>query len=181
MMRPASSGLVIALASAMSFAAACSFGGSQDHTQDPQPDAATAAHCGDGVCAASEVSSCPVDCGNGSNQGSGSGNLTCNNNGSCENGETAQSCPADCGTGSGSGGGGSGTCDTNELTICALCLAADPSGAACAIAGYTADECNACLAGGLGSGFGDLACDGGAADGTCEADESNATCPSDCP
>lgn len=178
MMRPASSGLVIALASAMSFAAACSFGGSQDHTQDPQPDAATAAHCGDGVCAASEVSSCPADCGNGSNQGSGSGNLTCNNNGSCENGETAQSCPADCGTGSGSGGGGSGNLDCNDQNTQIACFACI-AGLGCT--GVTEADCEACLTGGLGSGFGDLGCDGGAADGTCEPDESNATCPSDCP
>ncbi|MFT3700629.1 MAG: hypothetical protein QM831_46220 [Kofleriaceae bacterium] len=177
MMRPATSGLVIALAGAMSFVIACSFGGSQDHTNDPQPDAATAAHCGDGVCAASEVSTCPADCGGGSNQGSGSNTSAVCGNGTCENGENSTNCAADCGTGSGSG---SGTCDSNTAIECAFCLAADPTGAACTALGLDPTMCMACSSG-FGSGFGDLGCDGGAADGTCESDESNATCPSDCP
>ncbi|HEY0250185.1 MAG TPA: hypothetical protein VGC41_01620, partial [Kofleriaceae bacterium] len=102
--------MVVALASVMSFAVACSWGGSSDHSGG-SPDAATAATCGDGVCAASEIHSCPADCGQqGSGSGSGSSTATCNNNGSCENGETAASCPADCGTGSGSAGSGAIDC-----------------------------------------------------------------------
>ena len=108
MMMRASSGIVCAVAGALSFAVACSWGGAS--SKDQTPDAAVSGtRCGDGVCAANEVSSCPADCGTGSNgSGSGSGSNVnpCNNNGVCEAGETLANCPNDCGGGgSGSGSG----------------------------------------------------------------------------
>jgi hypothetical protein len=169
MMMRASSGIVCAVAGALSFAVACSWGGASSN--NTSPDAASTTRCGDGVCAASEVNSCPADCGtHGSGSGSGSNqqNAVCGN-GTCEQGETAASCPSDCGGGSGSG---SGNCPADP-TSCISCLI----DATMCPAGMDATSCFACLFGGGA----DAGCDGGAADGVCEADETNATCPDDCP
>jgi len=141
-----SSGIVCAVAGAMLFAVACSFGGSQENKQ---PDAGTnvGATCGDGVCAASEVNSCQADCGNGmhgSGSGSGSGSSTqavCGNN-TCEAGETATTCPSDC-AGGGSGSGSAAFDCTNPFTaiVCQLCLSDTTT---CATFGVTEADCMTC-------------------------------------
>ncbi|HET9990428.1 MAG TPA: hypothetical protein VFQ65_17975 [Kofleriaceae bacterium] len=163
------------MAGALSFAVACSWGGSSDPNSHPDAGGTAGAVCGDGTCSASEINNCPQDCGSGGHgsNGSGSGSnvqAVCGNN-TCDPGETAQTCPSDC-TG---GGSGSGTCPS-DVTTCALCAI---SGTSCPT-GMDMNSCFACLFGGLGSG-GNLGCDGGAADGICQADETNATCPADCP
>lgn len=98
------------------------------------------ARCGDGTCAASEVDSCPQDCGDsaGHTQPGGSNAGSDNNGGSNTNtacgdfvcdasaGEDATTCPADCSGqgGGGGGGGGSGSLDCsdeNTVLACALC------------------------------------------------------------
>ncbi|CAN5289398.1 hypothetical protein BH11MYX1_BH11MYX1_48290 [soil metagenome] len=172
-----SSGILGAVACALSFVVACSFGGSSDN--HPSPDAATSGgHCGDGTCAANEVNSCPADCGQGSNAGSGSGSgsgtATCNNNGTCDAGETTANCAGDCPA-------ANSACPT-DVTQCAICAI---SGTSCPT-GLDMTSCLACLVpgGGGGSGLGsglDILCDGGAANGSCNpATETAATC-SDCP
>lgn len=155
----------------------CSWGGdSGNGGGGGGPDAAVSqAVCGDSVCAASEVGHCTADCGSGGGSGSGSGSgsgtgAVCGNN-TCETGETNANCPNDC-TG---GGGGTGTCPANILD-CALCAIV---GQSCPT-GLDMTSCAACLSSG-GGGGGDLLCTGGAPDGTCDAMESNATCPTDCP
>jgi hypothetical protein len=165
------SGIICALTGASLFVA-CSFGGSSG----PEPDASTGgggAHCGDGVCAASEVNSCPSDCGGGgSNQ-----NAVCGN-GMCETtkGETAQSCPSDCmttGGGSGSGSGG-GMCPADQ-TACINCIIDMTQ----CTGGLDQNTCFTCLLGGLGSG-------GGGGSGACnfnlmcDPGEDASTCPTDC-
>jgi hypothetical protein len=171
MMMRASSGIVCTVAGALSFAVACSWGGAASN--NPGPDASSTTRCGDGVCAASEVNSCPADCGtHGSNSGSGSGsnqqNAVCGNN-VCEQGETA-TCPSDCGGGSGSA---VGNCPADP-TSCISCIF-DPT---MCPPGLDMNSCLTCLTQGLG---GTSGCDGGAPDMICEADETNATCPQDCP
>lgn len=123
-------------------AGACSSG----NGSGPTPDAAPVV-CGDNVCAASEVHSCPQDCGNGgSNHGAVCGNGQCETsmgesqttcptdcgggsnaavcgNGTCEAGEDATSCPTDCG-GGGSGSGALNCSDPNTAFGCAFCSAA---------------------------------------------------------
>jgi hypothetical protein len=162
--------------------AACSFGGSSGNGGGT-PDAATA-RCGDGVCAASEVNTCPQDC------GTTGGNAVCGN-GVCEStkGETSASCPVDCGSTTGSGsntgsgsdtGSGSGTIDCNDSNTqlaCIECLIANTC------TGVDPTSCEACLGGsdlgGLGSGLGSGsgACN---FNFVCDAGESAATCPTDC-
>jgi hypothetical protein len=128
--------------------------------------------CGDNVCASSEVTSCPQDCGN----GGGNQNAVCGN-GQCETskGESATSCPSDCNTGSGGGsgsgsggGGGALNCSDPNTTIgCGLCTVA-----MLCTPPYDATSCAAC-GGGLG------ACNN---DGTCDPGETSAMCPLDnCP
>ncbi|MGE5182465.1 MAG: hypothetical protein ACM31C_10405 [Acidobacteriota bacterium] len=143
---------------------------------------ATGPRCGDGVCASSEVNSCPQDC------GSPSGNNAVCGNGFCETGETSASCPTDCGLGSGSGSGsGSGTSgtlncsDQNTVLACAACLALSTC-----TPPYDANSCQACLGGGLGSGLGSgvgSGCPTGCnCDGVCDPGETSAQCPLDnCP
>lgn len=159
--------------------AACSSGSG---SSNPGPDASSSngAVCGDNVCAATEVNSCPQDCGTGGNNSA----AVCGN-GQCETtkGESATSCPSDCSgntggsnTGSG-GGGGSGALncsDQNTLLACFACIATN------VCTGVDANSCQACLGGGGGSGLGS-GCVGGAPNGTCDAGETNATCPFDCP
>jgi hypothetical protein len=138
------------------------------------------AQCGDNVCAASEVNSCPQDCGNG---GGGNQNAVCGN-GQCETtkGESATSCPSDCsgGNGSGSGSGGGNTSlncsDPNTQIGCLLC-----TGLGMCTAPYDANSCAAC-GGGLGSGGGSgLGCVGGVPNGVCDPGEDANNCPFDCP
>jgi hypothetical protein len=67
--------------------------------------------CGDGICdAATEINSCPADCGAGGN-GSGSGSNPVCGNGVCEAGESSSSCPQDC---SSVATCGDGICETSE-------------------------------------------------------------------
>jgi len=174
MMMRASSGIVCAVAGALSFAVACSWGGASSGSD---ASVSSSTRCGDGVCAASEVSSCPADCGTGSN---GSGSNTGSNtgavcgNGTCENGETNTSCPSDC-TGGGSGSA-TGNCPA-DLTPCFSCIV-DPT---MCPTGLDSNSCLACIIGGLGSADPNAGCDGGAPDGVCQTDETNAICPADCP
>jgi hypothetical protein len=165
-----SSGIVCAVAGALSFAVACSWGGA---AEPPKPDAPGAAHCGDGVCSASEVNNCPADCGSGGGHGSGSNvNAVCGN-GTCETGENSTNCNTDCGGGSGSGSGSAtGNCPS-DVTQCFACIV----DATMCPTGLDATSCLTCII----NGGGQAGCDGGAADGVCQADETNATCPADCP
>lgn len=123
MMR-SSSGIVCAVAGALSFAVACSWGGASDPSNHPDAGGTAAAVCGDGTCTATEINTCPQDCGsgghgsNGSGSGSGSGSnvqAICGNN-VCDPGEDANSCPADC------AGGGSGSASCMDPTFLAACL-----------------------------------------------------------
>lgn len=169
------SGIFCALTGAMVFAVACSFGGSSGG--GPQPDASTTsgAHCGDGVCSASEVNNCPADCGGGGSNV----NAVCGN-GQCETtkGETAQSCPSDCGGGGSGSGSGSGTgmcpADQNACLGCIL----DPTQCP---AGLDMNTCLTCLLGGGGLGSG-LGSGSGACNFNfvCDPGEDVNTCPTDC-
>ena len=124
MMR-SSSGIVCAVAGALSFAVACSWGGASDPGNHPDAGGTAAAVCGDGTCSATEINNCPQDCGSGghgSNTGSGSGSGSgsnvqgiCGDN-VCQANENAQTCPADC------TGGGSGTLNCMDPTVLASCL-----------------------------------------------------------
>jgi len=90
--------------------AACAWGESSgpdtgdDDTTDPEIPV-----CGDGTCAASETNSCASDCGS-----PNPNPTTCNNNGTCDSGETQQNCATDCMT-SGTVCGNN-VCETGEDT-----------------------------------------------------------------
>jgi hypothetical protein len=161
--------------------AACSSSDGGSGGQDAGGGGGSNAVCGDGVCAASEVTSCSSDCGDAP---------YCGDN-ICQSNESTSSCANDCGgggqgSGSGSGGGsgsGTGSCpSTPSPEDCLGCLF-DPT---MCPAGFTDGQtCITCaLGGGGGSGFGDFGCDDGSADGTCSQDEmdlgGSAVC-SDCP
>ena len=168
------SGIVCVLAALV--AGACSWGnGSGNGTPAPDASSSGQAVCGDNVCAASEATSCPQDC------GGGNANAVCGN-GQCETtkGESATSCPSDCGGGNGSGsngGNGSLNCSDPNTTIgCLLCtqlqMCTSP---------YDANSCAACGTGGLGSGFGSGLGSGACNfNGVCDAGEDPTTCPTDC-
>lgn len=175
------SGIICVLSMSLAFAVACAnsadpgdgdddngSGGSQQQTQ-----------CGDGTCDSSEVGSCTSDCGTGTGGNNGNNNTPVCGNGTCETGESSSSCFSDCGTGSGSGSGsGSSTSCPSDPTACVLCIF-DP--ASCP-SGLDQNACTNCIISG-GGGFGDILCEGGAADGTCNAaaGEDATTCASDCP
>ncbi len=135
-----------------SFVIGCSWGEGSG-SDDPTPDApvSSGAVCGDGICAANEVTSCSADCGSGGGGGGGGGGALCGNN-TCETGETPASCPNDCtsgggGSGSGSGSGsGTGNCPTPPPAIedCIGCIAGTCPG------GLTFDACFTCALGGGG-------------------------------
>ncbi|HEY4242380.1 MAG TPA: hypothetical protein VGM88_21330 [Kofleriaceae bacterium] len=164
------------------FVAACS--NSNNGSNQAAPDAAPVI-CGDGVCAATEVNSCQADCGIGPNSGCAGGNP----DGDCQMdmGETAANCRSDCdgvqpqpdggtnpqpdaGTNPTDGGSTTLNCqDPNTEIACILCI----GGLGCT--GVDETDCEACFGGGLSL------CDGGAADGICESDEDDTTCPEDCP
>ena len=151
---------------------ACSWGNGSG-SGSPSPDASHAgAVCGDNVCAASEASTCPQDCGN----GGGNTQAVCGN-GQCETtkGESATSCPSDCGgggsnTGSNGGGGGALNCSDPNTTIgCLLCTTLQMC-----TSPYDATSCAAC-----GGGSASLPCNN---DGVCDPGETSAQCPLDnCP
>jgi hypothetical protein len=178
------SGIFCALVAMTAFAFSCADSGTTGDDQGGDDTNTTENVCGDGTCATAEIGYCPTDCGEG---GGNNNNATCGN-GQCETtkGETASSCFSDCGgsgSGSGSGSGNGSTLDCNDQNVlfgCFGCLL-DPS--ACTPP-LDATACQACLGGGgLGSGGGDLLCEGGAPDGNCNAaaGEDATTCPSDCP
>lgn len=174
------SGLWCVLAAAC--VAACSWGGSSGSNP---PNGAPDAHivqCGDGVCDATEVGYCNMDCPSGNHQGSGSGSNVgpvCGN-GTCDPGESVATCPSDCNTGSGSGSGSGAALNCNDSNVqlaCLACLFAN------SCTGVDTAGCTTCLlAGALGSGAGSgSGCVGGAPNGTCDPGENNMTCPADCP
>ncbi len=175
--------------------AACSFGNTSG---TPSPDANHVPSCGDGICAASEVDSCPADCGTHAAPDAGTGTQAVCGDGTCDPGEDSNNCPADCGTGSGSGSGSLDCSDPTVLEACVECLFTN------VCTGVDVNGCTTCLEGGGGMTgtcnmdfvcdigedittcidceiAGDTFCDGNSPDGTCEADESNDTCPTDCP
>ncbi|MCW5803896.1 MAG: hypothetical protein KIT31_16075 [Deltaproteobacteria bacterium] len=128
-MRKAVLGFVVSL----TVMSACSGSGSSP------PDAAASADvCGDGVCNATEIGSCTLDCG-------GTVGATCGN-AICEAGETSATCPGDCPAGQQCG---DGTCTPPE----------------------NASNCP-----------GDCGTTGGAVCGNlaCEPGETEVSCPSDC-
>jgi hypothetical protein len=170
------SGILFALVTSL-LLAACSSGNSGG---TPNVDAFSVPTCGDGICSPSEVDTCPVDCGNHA----------------VDAGVPVDAfvVPPDAGS-----GGPLDCSDPNTLLSCFECVELQMC------VGVDASDCETCL-GGMGSGSsgscnddfvcepgedeatcidcilaGDTACDGGSPDGTCEADESNATCPTDCP
>ncbi len=144
---------------------------------DPPADAAPVV-CGDNICSATEVDTCPQDCGPHTGptpvDAGTTGTAVCGN-GTCDPGEDATTCPTDCvGTGSGT----PGPCPA-DVTTCAGCAF---TGTGCP-AGQTQASCLTCLLSGLGSGGGDdSGCTGGAPDGTCDATEmmNPTTCVDDC-
>jgi hypothetical protein len=152
--------------------AACGSSGSSTPSSDAasvHPNNGTV--CGDGVCAATEVTSCPQDCGTGGN-GSGSNNTTNNpvcGNGICEAGETSVTCPSDCPSSNGNGSGALNCNDENTLVECLACLSAN------VCTGVTVSGCEVCA---LGSGLGSGACN---FDGVCDPGENASNCPTDCP
>jgi hypothetical protein len=76
------------------------------------------------------------------------------------------SCPQDC------TGGNLNCMDSTVQQNCIVCLFT--GGAICT--GVNSTDCQTCLLQGF---FG--MCDGGLPDGTCQPDETHATCPLDCP
>lgn len=173
------SGLLCALAASFAFAISCADSSTGEEGDDMGSDDVSTNTCGDSVCAAAEVGYCMADCGMGGNN-----NAAQCGDGMCETtkGESATSCAVDCGggsgTGSGSGSGSSTSCPADQ-TECFLCLL-DP---ALCLPPLDEATCLSCLGlGGGGGGFGDIGCDGGAPDGTCNAaTEDNSICPTDCP
>lgn len=192
------SGIICVVSMSLAFAFACANSAAPGDDDDGTGGSQQEISCGDAVCDASEVGICTADCGSGGSNNNnddavcGNGTCestkgetastcssdcltpaTCNNNGTCDAGETTANCAADCGS--------TGTLDcADPLTLigCFGCIS-DPT--AC-VAPFDSASCNACLGGG-GGGFGDLLCEGGAPDGVCNAaaGEDNTTCPSDCP
>jgi hypothetical protein len=167
-----------ALAFVCALIAACATtGGGGDDGVDPPTDTPT---CGDAVCAASEIGVCAADCGTGGPSTPVCGNNTCEGNeptecptdcavnavcgnNTCEASETNATCPGDCTT----GGGGNCPADPIECFPCLLDPLFCPSG-------HTAATCQACI---LGGGGGLPMCP----NGVCDAGETNASCPTDCP
>jgi hypothetical protein len=120
-----SSGIVCAVAGALSFAVACSWGGASDPNNHPDAGGAAGAVCGDGTCSATEINTCPQDCGsgmhgsNGSGSGSGSGSNVqgfCGD-GICQSNESSATCTIDCP----GGGSGSGALDCSDPTVILSC------------------------------------------------------------
>lgn len=164
-----------------SFVVGCSWGEGSGSDDPPGPDASGAGGggvCGDGVCAANEVTSCATDCGTGGGGGGGGGNAICGNN-TCETGESPTSCPNDC-TSGGGGGSGSGTptgCGTPppaDFSACVACII--PGSGTCP--GGDINGCLACIPGGGLPGGPGANCNN---DGICDTGE-DASCILDmCP
>jgi hypothetical protein len=158
--------------------AACT---SADHGSSKSVDAPSGFICGDGICAAAEVNTCPQDCGT----TGGQINTSCGD-GTCNGTETPATCPQDCSTGgqgsntgSGSGSGAVNCSDQNTVLACFGCLLANTC-----MPPLDAATCQSCLGAGLGSGSGlGSACPTGCnCDGVCDPGETSAACPLDnCP
>ncbi len=130
------SGILLALASTLAFAVACADGGTGEGEGEGEGEEETPLVCGDAVCAASEASSCPQDCGmGGHNNGPVCGNMA------CDTGETNASCAADCPADNGTGGGTGSTGGSCDALICLACLL-DPT--SCAALGTSEATCLAC-------------------------------------
>ena len=161
------------------FIVACAWGEESGPPEDDDPEVPV---CGDGTCAASETNSCVSDCGQ-------PNPVTCNNNGTCDSGETTQNCATDCTTATQCGNnvceagedttscpgdcGSTSSIDCNDGVIqfaCGICL-----GSGTCELGTSEDACLACLGGGGG-----LGCSGGVPNGQCDAGEDQTNCPFDC-
>jgi len=159
------------------FIVACAWG----EEAGPPDDDPEIPVCGDGTCASSETNSCASDC--------GTPNPTCNNNGTCDSGETTTNCAGDCTTATQCG---NNVCEAGEDTtscpndcqqqggldcgdniIRLACFACFATGS-CQL-GTSEDACLACVTGGV------PICSGGAPNGTCDAGEDSTNCPPDCP
>ena len=140
---------------AMLVVAACASSG-EEKTQEPTPDAAAPVErCGDGVCAASEIGACSMDCGAPPMCG----------NGTCEASETAAACPADCTA------CGDGTCSGAETA--ATCPGDCGGSAVCGDGTCNgAEDSSTCP--------GDCATSAMCGNAVCDAGESSLTCPRDC-
>ncbi len=129
--------------------------------------------CGNGTCDTGETTAnCPKDC----------PAATCGD-GNCDAGETAASCPADCG---GASGGIWGACDSNYgCPGVEVCLQEDDGSLHCTLECTVVGDCpSGYECAGLQGGGGACAPTGGTTacgNGTCEAGETTATCPGDCP
>jgi hypothetical protein len=93
---------------------ACATGGGSDPKPDAAIDASNQPVCGDGVCVASEQSTCTADCPK---------KAVCPD-GTCNGQETSETCPADCPA---TVACGNNTCDTNENEF--TCAGDCPTGA----------------------------------------------------
>lgn len=129
--------------------------------------------CGDGKCTGNEASTCPADCTTGP---------VCGNS-ICEMGETPSSCAIDCPV---TDLCGNGKCDTGETPL--TCIQDCTTAACCTSLGYKCGDVPQC-AGTCGVCSGTQTCNAShkcvagstCGNGTCDANETNATCPSDCP
>ena len=171
----------LAFVCALFAACATTDGGGDDGTNPPPPSGSPV--CGDAVCAASEIGTCPADCGTGMTEQCGNGKCegneptTCASdcpaqgavcgNGQCESTESMSTCPGDCTT------GGGGTCPTNQQDcfLCLLDMSLCPSG-------LDQNTCTTCILG--GGGGGGIGCVGGMPNGVCDAGEDANNCPFDC-
>jgi hypothetical protein len=193
--------LAVLVTAAALVGTACSNGSGNDPTVDAavKRDGATGNVCGDGVCAVSEISTCAQDCGaaqcnNNGTCDTGESNATCpgdcpaascNNDNVCGAGETMANCPHDCGGAAGCNN--NGTCDTGETNMscpndCPASGTCDQAACLTCLTGGTCPagmDANSCLTCLLGG----LGGGGGGVtcnfNGTCDPGETKAACPLD--